>query len=305
MHSYSLRGILAATLTPFHPDGSLNLNAIEAMAAHLVRQGVRAVFIGGTTGESHSLSLDERRALSERWVAVARGAGIEVIVHVGSNCLADSRVLAAQAQDLGATGISAVAPAYFKPRTIAAQVECCAQVAAAAPALPFFHYDIPGMTGVSLPMAEFLERAAERIPNLAGLKFSNLDLMMFQQCLRANGGRCSVAWGCDEALLSALVLGCKSAVGSTYNYSGPIANRLWAAFDRGDLAAAREEQFRIVQLVDILNRRGYLASAKVLMGMLGVELGPVRLPNLTLDAAQQAAVRSELEALGFRAWIGR
>jgi N-acetylneuraminate lyase len=92
-----IRGIVAATHTPFHADGSLNLAVVEAQAAHLLRNGVHYAFVSGTTGESHSLTLDERRQLTVRWTEVTRGSELKVIVHVGGNCLADARTLAAQA----------------------------------------------------------------------------------------------------------------------------------------------------------------------------------------------------------------
>jgi N-acetylneuraminate lyase len=298
-----LTGLIAATHTPFHADGSLNLAMVEKQAAHLIANGVTTAFIGGTTGESHSLTFEERRTLTVRWMEVARGTPMKIVVHVGANSLADARGLATQAQQLGAFAVAALAPSYFKPRTVAALVDCCAQIAAAAPELPFFHYDIPVFTGVSLSMPEFLVHAQERIPNLAGLKFTNPDLMMFQQCLRFDGGKFSVAWGCDEYLLAALALGGTGAVGSTYNFAAPIYHRLLKAFAAGDFARAREEQFRSVQLIALLASRGFMGAAKAVMKMLGIDVGPARLPNSNPDAAQQAALRADLEKLGFFDWI--
>jgi N-acetylneuraminate lyase len=228
-----------------------------------------------------------------------------MIVHVGSNCLADARTLAAQAQSLGAAAVAAQAPSYFKPRNIAALVDCCAQIAGAAPDLPFFYYDIPALTGFSMPMADFLAQAQDSIPNLAGLKFTNPDLMMFQQCLRYAGGAFSIPWGCDEYLLAALALGASGAVGSTYNFAAPIYHRLLRAFAAGDLVAAREEQFRSVQVISVLAGHGFMGAAKAVMKMLGVDVGPARLPNGNLDFKQTAALRLELEKLGFFDWVQR
>jgi N-acetylneuraminate lyase len=298
-----LHGLIAATHTPFHPDGSLNLAVVETQAAHLLRNGVKTVFIGGTTGESSSLTVEERLALAKRWSEVARGTEIKVIVHVGGNCIADARTLAAQAQQLGATAISALSPSYFKPRSLDALVACAADIAAAAPETPFYFYDIPVMTGVNLSMPDFLAQAHERIPTLAGLKFTNPDLMAFQQCRRVKRGVFDVPWGCDEYLLAALALGATSAVGSTYNFAAPVYHRLWRAFDAGDLATARDEQFRSVQLVATLASRGFMGAAKATMKMIGVDVGPARLPNGNLDAAQVAQLRGDLEALGFFDWV--
>lgn len=298
-----LTGLVAATHTPFHPDGSLNLTIVEKQAAHLLANGVRTAFIGGSTGESHSLGLEERRALAQRWVEITRGSELKVVVHVGSNCLTDAANLARQAQELGALAISALSPSYFKPRSIDVLIDCCAQIASAAPDTPFYFYDIPVLTGVNLSMPDFLGVAKQRIPNLAGLKFTNADLMSYQLCLRANDGAFDCPWGIDEALLAALAMGATGAVGSTYNFAAPIYHRLMTAFALGDLAAARAEQFRSVQLVQALARHGYMGAAKFLMKELGVDVGPARLPNPALKPEQSAALRAELTALGAFDWL--
>jgi len=298
-----LTGLVAATHTPFHADGSLNLTIVEKQAAHLLANGVRTAFIGGSTGESHSLSLEERRALAKRWFEVTRGSELKVVVHVGSNCLTDAAALARQAQELGALAVSALSPSYFKPRSIDVLIDCCAQIASAAPDTPFYFYDIPVLTGVNLSMPDFLGVAKQRIPNLAGLKFTNPDLMSYQLCLRAGGGAFDCPWGIDEALLAALAMGATGAVGSTYNFAAPIYHRLMAAFAKGDLPTARAEQFRSVQMVQTLARPGYMGAAKALMKMLGVNIGPARLPNTSLTAEQSQQLERELRALGFFDWI--
>lgn len=303
MTNHPLHGFVAATFTPFHADGSLNLGLVERQAEHLLGQGIRLVFIGGSTGESQSLTLEERRALAARWLAVARGSELKVVAHVGANCLADARTLAAHAEQFGAVAISALAPSYFKPRTLDDLIACCADIAAAAPATPFYFYDIPSLTGVNFSMPVFLARAPERIPTLAGLKFTNSDLMAFQLCLRAEGGRFDVPYGTDEWILAALALGAKGAVGSTYNFAAPIYHRLRAALERGDLRAAREEQFRSVQLVKVLAGIGYLGAAKAVMKMVGVDVGPVRLPLANPTTTQLKQLHAELEALGYFDWI--
>ncbi|MBM3848511.1 MAG: N-acetylneuraminate lyase, partial [Verrucomicrobia bacterium] len=144
-----------------------------------------------------------------------------------------------------------------------------------------------------------LEKAATRIPTLAGLKFSNPDLVTYQKCLRAEGGRFDCPWGIDEAILGALAMGARGGVGSTYNFAAPIYHKLLAAFRAGDWETARRQQFRSVQLVDELAARGFMASAKALMGFLGVDPGPPRLPHTALTPEAINTLRQELEAFGF------
>ncbi len=151
-------------------------------------------------------------------------------------------------------------------------------------------------------MPDFLEIAARQVPTLAGIKFTNCDLMAYQKCLHVADGLFDMPWGVDEALLAALACGAVGAVGSSYNFAAPLYNRLIAAFVRGDLDAARAEQYRSVQLIELLASFGYLGAAKAVMGFLGVEVGPARLPNASLNAPDQAALRDRLEQLGFFEW---
>ncbi len=302
MTTLKLTGLVAATHTPFHDDGALNLDAVEAQAAHLQKSGVGTVFIGGSTGESSSLALNERLALCERWSEVIRGSSLRLVVHVGANCLQDARALSQQAEKLGAAAISALCPSYFKPRSVDLLVACCEEIVRDAREIPFYFYDIPALTGVSLSMPDFLAAAKDRMPTLAGLKFTNPDMMAYQLCLRADGGRWDVPWGIDEHMLGALALGATGAVGSGFNFAAPVYNRLIAAFERGDFVAAREEQFRGVRLIQLFVSYGYMGAAKAAMKMLGVDVGPARLPNTSLTAEQTTKLRSELEVMGFFDW---
>jgi N-acetylneuraminate lyase len=300
---FPLHGLVAATHTPLHPDRSLNLAIVEQQAAHLLRHGIRFAFVGGTTGESHSLSCEERQALTQRWCEIAQGSAVKVIAHVGSNCLGEARVLAAQASRRGVTAIAALAPSYFKPRSLDALIACCAEIAEAAPETPFYFYDIPALTGVSLSMPDFLEQAPARIPTLAGLKFTNPDLMAYLQCSQARSGPWDIPWGIDEWLIGALATGAKGAVGSSYNFAAPIYRRLWTAFERSDLHAARIAQYQSTQLITLLASYGYLPAAKATMGFLGVEVGPARLPNVSLTPEQTGSLRTALEDIGFFDWV--
>ena len=298
-----LTGLVAAAHTPFHSDGRLNLAIVERQAEHLLAGGVSAVFVGGSTGESHSLTVAERLALAQRWSEVVRGTKLRLVVHVGSNCLGDARAMAAQAQSLEAAAIAALAPSYFKPDSLDTLVDCCAGVASAAPGLPFYFYDIPTMTGVRFSMPEFLAVASKRLPTLAGIKFTNADLMAYQACLHVQDGRFDIPWGVDEYLLAALALGAVGAVGSSYNFAAPIYHRVIAALAQGDIGTARREQYRSVELIQLLAGFGYMAAAKATMGFLGVEVGPARLPNGNLSAEESTALRRRLDGLGFFDWI--
>jgi len=294
-----LEGLIAAPFTPFHPDGRLNLAPVRSYAQHLAADGVRGAFIGGTTGEGASLSTDERRRLTQAWCR-HRPAALAVIVHVGHNAAADSRTLARHAQEAGADAIAALAPSFFRPGDLAALVNWCGSVAAAAPRLPFYYYHMPAMTGVDFPMARFHAEAVRRLPTYAGIKFTHGDLVDYADTLALAGDRRSVLAGRDESLLAYLALGARGAVGSTYNYAAPLYRRLLSAHAASDLPAARRWQAAARTLVHCLNRHGGLPANKAIMRLVtGLDCGPVRLPLRPLARAALTRLRRDLYATDF------
>ena len=294
-----IEGLIAAPHTPMDAGGDVCLETIDRQADLLARNGVIGAFVCGTTGEGLSLTLDERRSLAERWVAAAPG-GFRAIIHVGHTSLRDSRSLAEHAAAVGAAGIGAMGSCFFRPASIGELVDSCAAVAEAAPELPFFYYHIPSMTGVSFPMAEFLRQGGERIASLAGVKYTHEDLMDYGRCLRLDEGRYDVLFGRDEILLSALALGATGAIGSTYNFAAPLYRRIIEAFGAGDVEAARAGQTKSMQMVQAIFRdRPGIAASKAVMGMIGLDCGPVRPPLVPLTDDDQAELRGQLEQIGF------
>jgi N-acetylneuraminate lyase len=293
-----LSGLIAAPHTPFRPDGSLASEMIPRQARLLAHNGVAGAFICGTTGEGASLTSDERRKVVEGWVA-ARPPGLSIIVHVGHLSIEEARGFARHAQESGADAIATIAPSFFKPASLTELVAWCAQVAAAAPALPFYYYHMPAMTGVTFPAADFLSVAAPLIPNLAGVKFTHENLMDFGRATEHSGGKYNVLFGRDEILLAGLALGARGAVGSTYNFAAPLYLRIIDAFNRGDLAAARRDQARAMEFIGVLDRLGGLAAGKTAMKLIGVDCGPVRLPLRALSARDEAELRDGFEKIGF------
>jgi len=297
-HTFDL---IAPPHSPFHTDGSLNLDCVESQADFLNGNQLEGVFVAGTTGESQSLTIQERLDLAARWIEVCRPTDMTVIIQVGHNCMADACTMARHAQRTGADAIASLAPSFLKPETVDDLIECCRPVAEAAPDLPFYLYDIPSVTDVRLSMPRFLEQAAERIPNLQGLKFTNPDLVALQECLGLNDGQFEILFGCDEILLSGLLFGCPGAVGTTYNFAAPHYRRMIDAFSAGDLHEARRRQREAVELIRICQRYGFLPAAKAIMGFFGIDCGPVRAPVKPLTGQQISDLRNEVASLAILA----
>jgi N-acetylneuraminate lyase len=294
--------LVPAVHSPFHGDGSLAPEVVPMQAAFLAANGVKTVFITGSTGECHSLTCAERLTLYEAWAEAGPAHGVAVIAHVGGNSIDEARTLARRARALELSAVSSIAPSYFKPATVSDLVDWCAAIAAEVPGLPFYFYDIPSLTGVSLSMERFLIEAGPRIPNLTGIKYTNPDLVSYRRCLDVGGGRFDLPWGVDEALLGALATGARGGVGSTYNWSTKLYFDLIAAFTGGDLAEARRLQSISIAMVDAVASTSYMGTSKALMARLGVPVGPVRPPLVNPTSGQVDALVVQLKELGFEEW---
>lgn len=297
-----LRGLIAASFTPLNADGSLALDRVGPVVEQLLRDGVAGIYAVGSTGEGVSLTTRERQDVAAAHVSAA-GGRVPVVVQVGHNSLAEARCLAAHAQEVGATAISATAPTYFKPDTQAVLVDCLAEITAAAPDLPFYYYHIPGRTGIHLDMVELLESAGRRLPTLAGIKFTSSSVYEFQACMAVEDGRFDLLWGSDEMLLSALAVGGRGAVGTTYSFAAPLYRRIMRAFEAGDLAeAARRQALSVTLIRTIFRHSTSLAAFKAVMRMVGQDCGPTRLPLVPLSADQIAGLERDLDRIGFFEW---
>ncbi|MGQ0647252.1 MAG: dihydrodipicolinate synthase family protein [Gemmatimonadaceae bacterium] len=300
-----LHELVPAVHSPFRADGSLAAEVVPVQAAFLAAQGLTTVFITGSTGEGHSLTSVERCALYNAWAEAARATGLSVIAHVGGNSIEDAKALARRANDLRFSAISTVAPSYYRPRDMQELIDWCALVAAQAPDVAFYYYDIPSLTGVQLPMERFLAEAPPRIPTLAGIKFANPDLVSYRRSLDAAEGRFDLPWGVDETLLAALATGARGAVGSTYNWAPRLYRDLITAFEQGDFVEARRLQSVSVAMIDAIAATGFLGTAKALMCRLGMPVGPARAPVGNPTTAQVDELLVRLRALGFDQWGAR
>jgi N-acetylneuraminate lyase len=298
-----LTGLIAASVTPMHTDGRVNLPQIGPSVDFLITEGVAGLYVCGSTGEGMSLTTAERRAVAKAHVDAAQGR-VPVVVQVGHNSLEESRALATHAQQIGADAVSAAAPFYYPINSVSLLVDSAAHVAAGAPDLPFYYYHIPGLTGVCLDMTELLEMGAERIPNLAGLKYTAPTFAELQACVELEQGRFDVLLGCDEMLLSGLVVGARGAVGSTYNIAAALYRRIFDTLAGGRLDEARAWQYRAVQMVDTLKSYPFLPALKAVLAIRGLDPGPCRLPLPPLPADRIATLRDDLEAIGFFEWCG-
>ncbi len=157
------------------------------------------------------------------------------------------------------------------------------------------------MTGVDFAMADFLNAAKDKIPNLAGVKFTYENLADFGACLAADDGRFDILFGRDEMLLAGLATGAKGAVGSTYNFVAGLYTEIIDALAKGDLQTAQTLQQKAVRIINAIAQTpcGFLPAAKSILKMLDLDLGPVRPPLQNITDADYNSLRTRLEKINF------
>ncbi len=295
-----IKGLIDAPFTPFYPNGDVNYEPIPAYAAMLKKNGLKGVFINGSSGEGYMLTDEERKRLAEAWVKAAP-EDFKVIVHVGSCCVRASRELARHAAEIGAWGIGAMAPPFPKIGRVEELVKYIEEIAAGAPELPFYYYHIPAFNGAYLPMVELLAAVDGRVPNFAGIKYTFESLYEYNQCRLYGGGKFDMLHGQDETILPCLAMGgARGGIGGTTNYNGRELTAIIDAWDRGDLEAARDHQNFSQEVINVICRyRGNIVGGKRIMKLIGLDLGPNRTPFRNVTPEEEAAMKSELEAIGF------
>lgn len=295
-----IKGLIDAPFTPMLPNGDINTEPIPVYASMLVKNGLQGVFINGSSGEGYMLTEKERMTLAEKWVSVAP-ANFKVIVHTGSCCLRESMNLAKHAAETGAWGIGAMAPPFPKIARIEELVRYCESIAASAPELPFYYYHIPVFNGAYLPMLELLKAVDGRIPNFAGIKYTFESLYEYNQCRLYGNGKYDMLHGQDETLLPSLAQGgARGGIGGTTNYNGRELVGIIEAWDKGDIETAREKQNFSQEVINVICRyRGNIVGGKRIMKLIGLDLGPNRVPFRNMSDEEEKTMGNELKAIRF------
>ncbi len=294
-----INGFIAAPFTPLKSDGSLNLDIVPRYIDFYIRNGVEGSFICGTTGEGFLLTVEERMKVAEKWIENSPD-GFKNIVHIGASNLQDSEKLAIHAHKSGSWGVAVMPPAVFKPGSVEALVEYCSRLARVVPDLPFFYYHIPVLNGVYLSMVSFLKQASEKIPNLAGIKYTHEDLYEFNQCMLLENGKYEMLHGRDETLICGLALGAKGGVGGTYNHVMNLYIKIKEHFLKGEIEKARYYQNLSQEFINILVKYGgNVTAGKRMMKFLGLDFGPNRSPVQSISDENEKLMHKELTEIGF------
>ena len=266
--------VLTAMVTPFHADGSLNLDGAKRLARWLQDNGNDGLVIAGTTGESSVLTDDERLSL---FAAVVEAVTIPVIAGTGTNDTAHSVHMTKEATKLGVAGILAVCPYYNRPSQ--AGIDAHIRAMSAATTLPVVIYDIPVRTGRKINTTT-LAKLANEVKNVAGVKDAAGNPGESARLMTMTPSSFELISGDDGLTLPLMAVGCTAVIGVATHWSGVDHQEMFAKWNAGDTAGARKVNARLVEsfAFETGDDNPNPLPTKVMMNHLGLNVGEARLP---------------------------
>lgn len=286
--------VLTAMITPFHDDGSLDIDGAVTLARWLIDHGSDGLVITGTTGEAPTLTDEED---VELWRAVKEAVTVPIIAGSTTNDTRHSVELTKHAEACGVDGILTQTPYYNRPSQagIAAHFKAVAE----ATSLPVILYDIPIRSGRKIEHATLLELA--KVDNIVGVKDAAGDPSKTARLLAEAPSGFEVYSGDDSMTLPLLAVGAVGVICVASHWAGPVFQEMITAFFKGDVEGARAANARLMSsfAYETSDANPYPAPAKAMMRVLGLPAGPLRLPAVETDTkALEAAARAIIDELG-------
>ncbi|WP_281640416.1 4-hydroxy-tetrahydrodipicolinate synthase [Aurantimicrobium minutum] len=285
--------VLVALVTPFTADGEVDWNDVEKHIDHVVSHGADGIVVTGTTGETSTLTDDEKVKLVEVGKNVA-GNRAKIIMGGPSNETAHAIELAKKSAKAGADGIMAVTPYYNKPTQ--AGVLTHFRMVADATDLPFIMYDIPGRAGIQIQYETILRLAKH--PNIVAVKDAKGDFSEVSRVL--NQTDLLYFSGDDANVLPHMAIGASGLIGVTANVAPAPYRAMVDAVNRGDLTAATQQHMALEPLVRAIMTHvpGTVAAKYVLHGLGRIGSPRVRLPLVGPEEWEAAKIEDEIALVG-------
>jgi 4-hydroxy-tetrahydrodipicolinate synthase len=294
MDKPQLGTLITAMVTPFKADGAVDYDRAAALAAKLVSEGSDGLLVTGTTGESPTLTKDEKLQL---YRTVKQAApDVPVLAGTGSNNTAASVELTRAATEIGVDGILIVGPYYNKPSSegLYQHFKTCAE----ATDLPVVIYNVPGRTGKNIDAATVL-RLAESVPNIVGVKEASGDLKQITAICARKPQHFTVWSGDDGLTIPIMSVGGVGVISVASHVAGAMMRRMIDAFQAGDVAKAACLHCRLSSLFDCLFLpSGNPACVKRALEICGFPVGGTRLPLVPASPADTTVIRQVCEELG-------
>jgi len=286
--------LATAMVTPLHDDGSLDLDTSQRLAAYLLDQGSDTILVAGTTGESPTITHDEKIALFKA-VIEAVGDRAPILANIGDNCTRDSVGFAQRAEELGMSGLMAVVPYYNKPPQ-EGLYRHFSEIANAVD-LPVLLYNIPGRSVINMS-AETTLRLARDVPNIVAVKEASGDMAQVAHIAGNAPDGFEVLSGNDEDTLPILGLGGTGVISVASHVAGPMMRDMVDSQVTGNQARALRLHLQLLPLFRALFVTSNPIMVKHALSLVGMPVGTTRLPLIPVTSEQSAELRSVMEHIG-------
>lgn len=295
MAKYVPKGMIVPLATPFHKDESINFEAYKKLIDHVIEGGIHGILAGGSTGEYHMMSLDERKAVIKAACEYAAGR-VPVVAGVGRYTAKDTIELANYAADCGAS-CGMVLPPYYQQTSREGVVEFFREVAEGSK-IGIMMYNNPLATGVD--MAPDLICEIAQLPNIVCLKDS-ADMIHTAQCIALTRDipDFTVLNGAEHLIIPTIASGGHGAMGIIYNLIPKEVVKIYDLLMANDWKGAAAQNAKLTALYDTMEVEPYPGPVKAGLEMLGIEAGPVRKPLTQTSDALRQVIRAELKKIGY------
>ncbi|SER10995.1 4-hydroxy-tetrahydrodipicolinate synthase [Gracilibacillus ureilyticus] len=281
--------VITAMVTPFDQNGKVDYPMTEQLINYLISNGTEGIVVAGTTGESPTLTWDEKINLIQFVVKIVNKR-IPVIAGTGSNSTQASIDLSKQAERCGADAIMLVTPYYNKPsqQGMAAHFKAIAN----STALPVMLYNIPGRSGVNLLPETIIELA--ETDNIVAVKEASGNLDAMAKIIRDTSSDFSLYSGDDSLTLPILAIGGKGVVSVSSHIVGNEMNEMISAFQQGRVSDAAVLHQQLLPTMQALFTAPNPSPVKAALGLIGLNVGSVRLPLLPLSEEEIHSLEKQL-----------
>ena len=291
--TFQPKGIIPAMVTPFTPDGKINVGALRKLTNYLIDGGVHGLFPVGSQGEFYALTFDEKKTVIETVVEEARGR-VPVYAGTGAITTREAIALTRMAEAAGVSAASVLTPYFIHPN----ENELFEFYSAVAKStrLPLLLYNNPGRTGVNIS-ANFVVRAS-KIENIVGVKDSSGDLTLTAEYIRRTDKGFSVLAGRDTLIYGTLCYGGKGSIAATANVAPKILVEIYEAFMAGDMKRSLEAQFRLAPLRLAFDLGTFPVVIKEALNLLGIDAGVGIAPVGGIKAEAKEELKKILKEMG-------
>jgi 4-hydroxy-tetrahydrodipicolinate synthase len=290
----NIAGIVVPLVTPFNADESLNEGALRQIVNYLLDNGVHGLFPSGSQGELFSLSMDEKKRVTEIVIEENNGRAF-VMPSTGAITTRESIELTRHAEQAGADAVSVITPYFIRPSD--EELRAHFLRIAESVSIPVLAYNNPDRTGLPLSPA-VVAAVAREADNFIGAKDSSGDLTNTLGYMDGAPAGFRVFMGRDTMIYAGLCVGCAGAVAATANVAPDVVVGIWNAFQAGDHALAQEWQRKLAPLRRAFALGSFPVTVKDAMELMGLPAGPCRAPIQSLKGAAREQLITILRDLG-------